>query len=387
MTAARRAPAAAYTLIELMLAISLGMVILLTMMAGFRVASQSITTVNRLASENQLMRLGCQMAHEHLDFWTDYDDPDNPSYQLLRSKDMNGGLPFTPMSNVSPYNQGGSPELSTGWNPAELWPMADPRVWWHGNVAEKCNSNVLLGRYSIFGNTANTVTVTGSFGSYGQVTVLHSWLYNQLWSLHNALGYYGYFDYALANTLYECYQPWSGGQTNDDGEPLLLDTPGGAFASTEGPQYYPHGLYRLSMGTAMGLTSPTNSYAINSLSQQQYYYLDYQGNLPTLLRFNQDTTDGSSLVAQSPATWPQVQISMQRFIKTNRFVNVCRVICTSPITGQVMQLVWDGIGSSLRGARLQRNQIGSGGTTTSGWATWDDDPSTVASNTATLDDP
>jgi len=137
----------------------------------------------------------------------------------------------------------------------------------------------------------------------------------------------------------------------------------------------------------MGLTSPTNSYAINSLSQQQYYYLDYQGNLPTLLRFNQDTTDGSSLVAQSPATWPQVQISMQRFIKTNRFVNVCRVICTSPITGQVMQLVWDGIGSSLRGARLQRNQIGSGGTTTSGWATWDDDPSTVASNTATLDDP
>ncbi len=39
---------AAFTLIELMLAISLGMVIMLTVMAGFRVASQSMTLVNRL---------------------------------------------------------------------------------------------------------------------------------------------------------------------------------------------------------------------------------------------------------------------------------------------------------------------------------------------------
>jgi prepilin-type N-terminal cleavage/methylation domain-containing protein len=402
-------PSAGFTLIELMIAISLSAVILLTVTSGFRVASQSVTAVSRLATENQLMRLGCQVAHDRLDYWTDFDDPDNVNNQNLRSKDMNGGLPFTPMNLAAPYSPNGSAELATGWNSSEHWSEADPRVWWHGNVAEKCNSNVLCGRYSIFGNTSQTLTVTTNnltIGSYGQVSVVHCWRYNQIWSLHNALGYYGCFDYMPANTLYEAYQPYNSGQTNDDGEALLLDTPGGAFASTEGPQYYPHGLYRLSMGTAIGLTvpaafnvtgtqpgagshgltSPANGPSMNrSIYFQQYYYLDYQANLPTMQQFNMDTTSTAQLIPGSgPSTWPNVQVSVQRFIKTNRFVNVCRVVCRSPLSGQVTQLVWDGTGSSLRGARLQRTYKP---INNSSWAVWDDDPAQVANNSPTLDDP
>jgi type II secretory pathway pseudopilin PulG len=419
---------AAFTLIELMIAISLGIVILLTVMSGFRVASQSVSIVNRLSTENQLMRLGVERAHEYLDFWEDYDDPDNPSNQPLRGNDSGGGLPFTPMNAVSPYKPASSnSELTTGWDAEEHWPMSDPRVWWHGNVAEKDNSNVMLGRYALFANTAPSLNVISSTSTYGRVSVLHSWLYNQIWIMHNAIGYYGYLDYLPANTMFECYMPYSSGgtaRTNDDGEPILLDTPGGAFASTEGPQHYPHGQYRLTMGAAMalttpfaltplnasqqqpgahnpGLTNPANGPSTNKSSYfQQYYYVDYGYNANIFKQFLLDTTNATGLItgqilppvaipgqpgtpSDGPETWPNVRVTIQRFIKTNRFVNVCKVVCVSPLTGQTTQLVWDGFGTTLRGARLQRLQ-------NTGWVTWDDPqiiPPARAANFHSLDEP
>ncbi len=427
---ARAHGAAAFTLLELMIAISLGMVIMLTVMAGFRVASQSMTMVNRLGTENQLMRLGVERAHEYLDFWQDYDDPDDAANQPLRVNDMGGGLPFTPMVNVANYTPAANPELTTGWDAEEPWSMSDPRVWWHGNVAEKDNSNLMLGRYALFANTASALDVTSSFGDYGQVKVTHSWLYGQIWSLHNALGYYGYLYYLPANPMYECYMPYSAGgnaRTNDDGEPILLDQPGGAFASSEGPQYYPHGQYRLTMGTAMGLTAPfaltalnasqpqpgqnqggltnpANGMSMNKSSYfQQYYYADYQVNPNIFQQFDRDTANTSSLFtggalptvaipgqpnapSGGPDSWPNVRITIQRFIKTNRFVNVCRVVCISPLTGQTTQLVWDGFGTTLRGARLQRRH--EAGKT---WVAWDDEPQVVppgrAQSAHSLDEP
>ena len=423
--------ARAFTLIELMIAISLGIVILLTVMAGFRVASQSVATVNRLATENQLMRLGVERAHEYLDFWQDYDDPDDINNQPLRSSDMNGGLPFTPMSTVAPYRPNlANPETTTGWDAEEHWAMSDPKVWWQGNVAEKDNSNLMLGRYALFANTSPALDVNSSFGGYGHVTVLHSWLYNQIWSMHNALGYYGYLDYCPANTMYECYMPLAtngNARTNDGGEPILLDTPGGQLASTEGPQHYPHGQYRLTMGSAYGMTSPfaltalnasqsqpgqgqpgltnpANGFAMNKSSYfQQYYYVDYGFNWMAQVfpQFNQDTANTTALftgqllptvaipgqppaVTGHPLSWPDVRITVQRFIKTNRFVNVCRVMCVSPLTGQSMQLVWDGFGTTLRGARMQRRFD------QQGWVAWDDPqvaPNTRAASFHSLDEP
>ena len=65
----------AFTLIELMIAMAIGMLILFTAFAGFRVASQCIVVANRLSLENSLMRSGYNIAHEQLDFWTNLDDP------------------------------------------------------------------------------------------------------------------------------------------------------------------------------------------------------------------------------------------------------------------------------------------------------------------------
>ena len=139
-----------FTLIELMISIALGLMIVYVATAGFRVASQSITMTNRLAIENDILRAGCLAANERLDFWADYDNPDgDASEQTLRGKDATGGLPFTPMSLVFPRQVDTSsppnPELNRGWDPQELWSAADPRLWWHGNLAEKVGSEMALG--------------------------------------------------------------------------------------------------------------------------------------------------------------------------------------------------------------------------------------------------
>jgi prepilin-type N-terminal cleavage/methylation domain-containing protein len=141
-----------FTLIEMMIAIALGAMVIYVAVAGFRAASQSITVVNRLAIENALIRSGMQVAHEHLDFWTDCDVPTstNLADRRLRGKDAVGGMPFTPMRDVFPYvPNNANPELSTGWNPRETWSAHDPRQWWRGNQAEHDQVTVhIAGRYA-----------------------------------------------------------------------------------------------------------------------------------------------------------------------------------------------------------------------------------------------
>src|SRR6187551_3018871 len=114
----------AFTLLELMISVSLGMLIVYVAVAGFRTASRAITTTNQLATENAILRAACLEANERLDFWTDFDDPDSPGPagsegKKLRGSDATGGLPFTPMSLVfakGMNSPNGDKELRRGWD-------------------------------------------------------------------------------------------------------------------------------------------------------------------------------------------------------------------------------------------------------------------------------
>ena len=64
---------AAFTLIELLIAMALGLVVLLTAFAGFRVTAQALTASRRIAVENNLMRLGVQLARREGDVGTALD--------------------------------------------------------------------------------------------------------------------------------------------------------------------------------------------------------------------------------------------------------------------------------------------------------------------------
>jgi hypothetical protein len=384
----------AFTLVELMIALALGMVIVFTALAGFRVASQSVTLVNRLALENAVMRAGCQSAHDRLDFWTDYDDPEDPGNQRLRlaaiphggapGDGFSEGGPFTPMSEVFPLVRSADPERTTGWDGADPLPAGDPRTWWHGSMAEKDQSNLVLGRYGIFANCSTTPTITASFGPYrvsgGPITVLHSWQYNHLWGLHAALGYYGFADYMPANTLYACYQSVRSGQTNDDGMPYLLCRhTGSQFDNAEGAQEFCKGLWRLSMATSYGLVTPLTCCAAMASAHQRNYATGYWNNATGVTDLLRDTNNRQALFS-GPDSWPKAQVTIARFIKTCRFVSLCRVRWTSPVTGESAELAFTCFGTTLRGARLQRRHPSQGG----GWADWDDAPGSA--NHLTLDD-
>ena len=81
-----------------------------------------------------------------------------------------------------------------------------------------------------------------------------------------------------------------------------------------------------------------------------------------------------------PTHWPEVTVTTQHFVKTARFVNLCRVSVENPMTGERSELIFTGFSTSLRGARMQRRHPDQGG----GWARWDN--ATGATNDLTLDD-
>jgi hypothetical protein len=89
----------------MMIAIGLGMMIVLVAVSGVRLAAQSVTTANRLALENSMMRAGYFSAMQDADWWIAWDDPDSPADQRLRDFESapgwNRGLPFTEFNEVA----------------------------------------------------------------------------------------------------------------------------------------------------------------------------------------------------------------------------------------------------------------------------------------------
>lgn len=373
-----------FTLLELMISTMLGMLIVYVAVAGFRTASQSITITNRLAMETAILRAGCMAGNERLDFWHDYDDPeDEPSNRrLYYQAGKSGGLPFSPMEETFDLKPNGGGENKTGWDPQDPWDASDSRTWWHGNLAEKVGSEMALGRYSIFSNSSPgpvMVTGGGGIGAYGSVTAPHQWYNRQMWGLQNALGFYGFTDYMPQNTLFACYQeyqsmvvpPFYG--TNDDGMPLLLFKPSGGehymFYNGEGSGIIP-GLWRLTMATSYGVVSPTstrgnpNSPGTHRSKYRVGYWVD-QGDTQ---RFMDETVNKQSLLS-GPSHWPTADVVTQHFIKTARYVNLCQVRLRNPITGYSSELAFTSFSTTLRGARQQRRHPTENGG--KGWADYD----------------
>jgi prepilin-type N-terminal cleavage/methylation domain-containing protein len=385
-----------FTLIELMISVTLGMIIVYVAVAGFRTASQSITITNRLAMETAILRAGCLAGNERLDFWYDFDDPeDEPTARRLYYQPGKlGGLPFSPMDEVFELKPNkAEPEKQTGWDRQEPWKAADSRTWWHGNLAEKVGSEMALGRYSIFSNSSpGSVMVTGGggVGAYGAVTAPHQWYNRQMWGLQNALGFYGFTDYMPPNTLYACYQeyqsvavpPFYG--TNDDGMPLLLFKPSSGehymFYNGEGSGIIP-GLWRLTMGTSYGVVSPTSANANFASAHRSKYRVGYWLDQGDTQRFMNETVNNKSLLA-GPSHWPIAEVATQHFIKCARYVNLCQVRLRNPITGYSSELAFTSFSTTLRGARLQRRHPSENGG--KGWAVFDN--AAGFDNDLTLDD-
>ncbi len=71
---------------------------------------------------------------------------------------------------------------------------------------------------------------------------------------------------------------------------------------------------------------------------------------------------------RGPATWPSVNVTVMRYISYNRLPCVVTVGWTDPLSGAAHNLSFSAIGTTLRGARMQRRSGAAG--SAPGWAKW-----------------
>lgn len=477
-TSANSANRAAFTLIEMMIAVSLGMLLVYTALAGFRVTSQCNTLANRLSIENSFIRAGFVEAHNQLDYWTQLDDPDDPTKQKLRATVAMGatgvgwhlsripmpttvGMPFTPMSLVFPANKrlrdgvvlpdsrvprfketngtispvpiapylpldgtGSVPaswpqdgDEDCGFDPSYAWSPHDPRTWYRGNCIEKIRRStspsttvpsLWFGRYGLFmnsegtepGSTLGYTTFNGVVpdyrtavandpnaysASYAPVRELppHRWYTRQVLGLSRALGFYGMCDYLPSNALYGVYVP-PGTDVSQGGLPTYFQ-PDRGFLIGSGMERVPTlGLYALTVTQSYGVVSPDEVGTGVPLGSALYrfYNSDYTsaggGGAALLQQFMKQMMPLKPWATVLPNNWPQLAVGAARYIKSAKFVGIARIRWSDPLTGNTSELSFTGVGSSLRGARMQRKPSG-------GWANWDNGPAAI--NDPNLDTP
>ncbi len=173
---------------ELLVAMSIGLVVAGTMFAVFRAVAATANRVSRMSQENQALRSGLlAVCEQNVDFWVDVDDPQGdpgdprPGYlgtawnQSDTSKPIDGnggqglrgfdvtrasagenwctgskqGLPFTPfewLRDLTEFGDGtlrlfqpsataaAGTEQETGWDRNYHWAAADERTWFHGDA-------------------------------------------------------------------------------------------------------------------------------------------------------------------------------------------------------------------------------------------------------------
>jgi type II secretory pathway pseudopilin PulG len=327
-------PYRGFTLIELMVAVSLGMVIVMVAMSGVRVASQTITQANHLSLQNSILRSAVIKANEEMDFWDSFDSRSDTSKQILRGTTY----PFAKMN-------------FTGTDTVLNFNPADPRLWWNGQLwssnrlNDGTNYQRRFGDYSIFGRQGL---------SDPAVPAERSWRHNILPYISNGLGYYAAFDYLPANFVY--------GYFNQAGDiPVEFGAPGVGsgrfrpdwhagnkpltkceaghdngyiFTNVTGKAGYPNAhpvSHRSTYNNHSGAFS-SNSYPNR---WEPFPVVDFANTLPPLW----------------PTTWMQVKVTYHWM----DFRHQVLVSQNDPSTGKSASLVVHGLTTTLRGARRQRN--------------------------------
>lgn len=373
----------AFTILEMIIAVGLGLVLVLAIWAGFRSTVQAVTATNRLALENQLMRAGVIAALNEADWWDLYDDRGDAALQRLRGV----GMPFAPMQAAVD---------GSAWNGDEPWLPSDPRTWARGNpleplgerdsngdgVMEKRNSQWEttrpFGSYGLFAHLKDAPKLGRFAGAawtpYGSlpggfIDADRRWLALRIEQLSRTLGHYGLLDHLPSNIL-----PAVPGDPGQDGISGNADDADGAWH----PRFLQGGTWN--MGAGDGYSRPN---AVYIMTKDQSFFVCppawYTGGTPnagqlrewhwSAIRTGRHTnTEGydnvswvraraqleKPLLAAAPEHWPEVRLSVLRSVTYQRFTNVYKVRWTSPLTGELVELSFAAPGTTLRGARRQR---------------------------------
>lgn len=367
----------AFTLIELLIAVALGSLVVYTAIAAVRVAAGTITASQRLAIENQMLRIGVEAAVEEADFWTGSDDPAPGGSRPLRGPDpalANAGRPFTDFRDLGFVDAGGPAsawsDTRRGWSASPLaWSPADARTWCRGNVAEE-------GRVNTDGNAPRTWW--GHFGIYSHLDgarAWHTWYPNQIRGLIDAVGFYGLFDYLPSNglALYHGTQAPKGARNpaiGFGGVPVALTDNGLEWlCPSDGGDHTMKGRIRNSNGSRYFMPGPQLATAAGARRFAKIGYEARDAGYGTLdpsqtyqveiARFVSDTRTAIELMRRNgqllaPTHWPEVGYRVHRFIERGHPVTLCVVELNNPLTGGTLAIPFTTVATTLRGARQQR---------------------------------
>ena len=367
-----------FTLIELMIAMVLGMALVFAATAGFRVLSQAITKSNQLSIENNLLRVGMQMALDEADFWTTSDNPLDRTKQPMRAggtasqpgigfPDGNPGMPFTPFQNVKDVITGrnfidtrpGLDEVASaprgGWNPNPLARAAwDQRNWVRANYAEEASVSDFGYQY------------WGTFGIYENLDPLaswHHWYGGQILGLMDGLGFWGLFDYTSSNAflIYHTNNPtqvpkMGAGGLSWGGCPLSLLQNDDWFGNNDGGDNTMKARIRTSNGGRYFMPGPLVATPVLSrkLTKIGYEGRDHNWDPAVIGEFLVNSGATEQALPRRPSFWPDVSSEVRRILEHGHFITTCMVNSVHPITGQKISVAFAVISTNLRGARQQR---------------------------------
>ncbi len=374
-------PQRGFTLIELMIAITLGLGIVLVATAGFRVAAQTVTKCNRMALENALVRTAVLQACNEVDFWTFVDNPEIPSATPLRVRPVPppaaiavGGKPFGHFDAAVPF---GGPFVTSGherestWNPSPMaWAAHDARAWCRGNMAETRGTDLRFGDYNLIANDQTTPSAYDP-------RRCRSWYDNQIRNTLDALGFYGALEYLPSNVLlfYHGTPPittMNGSSYGFVPNDLIDGDFGGGWLGLMF-QNFSVGRFRSTDSGAVPFANDKTIFSSTARTDDPFrsswrvgYSGAYTNGIDEASNFHLATAFGGDLLTQHPHHWPHVTVKVERFIRQSRAINICTIDITDPITGQTTTIPFSTRGTTLRGARLQRTNIAG-----QAWSTYD----------------
>jgi prepilin-type N-terminal cleavage/methylation domain-containing protein len=346
-----------FTLIELMIAIGLGLTIAVVAFTAVRMASQAVSVANRLTLENQMMRAGFRLALDELDTWKRFDDDTSvPAVpRLLRA----WGRPFNPMAfHALSSEDPGAPATSD----KDLdFDVSNPKTWWRGTSIN------FHGRYGNFGVHTN----------FEHDEPSHRWYGIMLRDFSSQLGYYGMLDYMPAGTIYSCYYNYLGdtryefynvshGPTDGDvlynSDAAEMNPPLGG-----GTRNYnvPRDIYPLTMGCAYVVTTDP---AYLAKGAHRHIFMQWNDMAPLSVKSTEwsvlgltegyeglkPATNVMNPLERKPKHWPELTIGVRHFVMSARFWASATIQVTSPLTGDLLKLHFSTHTTTLRGARRQR---------------------------------
>ncbi|MBA3847613.1 MAG: prepilin-type N-terminal cleavage/methylation domain-containing protein [Planctomycetes bacterium] len=317
------APRRGYTLIELLVAVSIGLAVCATAFAVIRIASQSLTAVERLSIENGLMRAAIHAGFDEIDTWN-----------ALDPRDASG-----------PLRAAAQPFSAFDWTAEGLGhAMAQHHqaTLWRG-----CGATHDQRRYGNYQVVANRADSDPDKRWYGQM----------LQRVGDSLGYYALTDYAPGNTIYSYMDSY--GTVPDE----FKDSGYGAdhfYAPTT--DIGPRDIHRLTEAGGFCI-----SRLFPGVSQNHFSFWDNWGSgFGALI-----TTDPAnpqwdyaglharsaqplSLLPLRPTHWPEPAVAVRRFVANYRHWATVTIHITSPLSGERMKLFFSSLGTTLRGARAAR---------------------------------